>query len=282
MHAVSHLELPDDLKIEIEQWGHGPRPLVLVHGFTGSRDDWQEQLQPLSEHGLTVALDLRGHGGSTNSGEAGDYTFDGLADDLELALHALGIERCDLLGHSMGGIVAQLVALRRPERIASLVLMDTTAEGLELLPDPVRAASHAIIESRGMAGLADVMEQAARAGQSPQPASMKASIERIGFDRFYARIRAKLVAMDPVGFNALGEAFGAWPGTTDRLGEISCPTTVIVGEEDAPFRKPSELLAAGIPDAVLEVIPDAAHSPQLEHPEAWLAVMRSHLGRVRS
>lgn len=281
MHALSHHELRSGIRMEIEQWGHGDRPLVLVHGFTGSRDDWLEQLPALSERGLTVALDLRGHGGSTNTGDAAGYAFEQLAEDVMQALDALSIDRCDLLGHSMGGIVAQLVTLARPDRVASLILMDTIGRGMTLLPAPVLAGARALIEQGGMAALADAMESSGRSGQAPMPASARASIAEMGADRHWARVRAKLLAMDPVAFATLGDAFAAWGGNLDRLSEIACPTTVLVGEEDAPFRAPSEELAAHIDDAELVVIPDAAHSPQLEHGAAWLAAVVAHLERAR-
>ena len=281
VHAISHLELPNGLHVEVEQWGHGDRPLVLVHGYTGSRDDWLEQLPPLSEHGLTIALDLRGHGGSANTGDAADYTFAQLADDVMLALDALSIERCDLLGHSMGGIVAQLVTLEQPDRISSLILMDTLGCGAPLLPEPVRNATRALVEANGMGALADAMEAAGRAGNAPREPSARACAERMGADRFWGRIRAKLQAMDPVAFTTLGDAFEAWPGTLDRLGEIACPTTVLVGAEDEPFRERAEELAHGIAGAELVVIDDAAHSPQLENADAWLAAVTTHLDRAR-
>ena len=281
MHALSHLELPSGLRMEIEQWGHGDRPLVLVHGYTGSRDDWLEQLPALSELGLTIALDLRGHGGSSNSGAPSDYTFERLADDLLQAFDALEIERCDLLGHSMGGIVAQLATLRAPERVASLVLMDTIATGMPLLPEAARAATRALVENEGMAKLADSIEGASRSGQTPMAAAAAASIERMGADRHWRRIRAKLLAMDPVAFTTLGDAFETWAGTLERLGEIACPTTVLVGDEDTPFRAPAEALASGITDAELVVIPDAAHSPQLENAAAWLDAVKAHVERAR-
>jgi 2-succinyl-6-hydroxy-2,4-cyclohexadiene-1-carboxylate synthase len=282
MHAVSHLELPNGIRIEIEQWGHGDRPLVLVHGYTGSRDDWREQLDALSTHGLTIALDLRGHGGSTNTGDAASYDFPTLAGDLLLVFEALGIERCDLLGHSMGGIVALLATLRAPERVASLILMDTLARPQSLLPDAARAATRKLVEAAGMPALADAMEGAARAGAAPQPDAMRAHIERLGEGAYWRRIRAKLLAMDPVAFNTLGDAFNAWPGVVSRLGEIDCPTTVLVGEQDAPFRAPADELSAGIPGARLEVIAQAAHSPQLENPDAWRAAVFAHLDRARA
>lgn len=282
MHALSHLELQNGLRMEIEQWGHGDRPLILVHGYTGSRDDFLEQLPALAELGLTIAVDQRGHGGSTNTGDPAHYTFDGLADDLLDALDLLEVEECDLLGHSMGGIVAQHVALRAPERVGSLVLMDTLVAGVALLPEPARTATRAIVENEGMGKLAELMESATRAGRTPLPPPALASIERVGPDRHWQRMRAKLTAMDPVAFTTLGDAFEHWPGTQDRLDEITCPTTVLVGEHDAPFRRPAEALASGIPDAHLVVIAEAAHSPQVENAGAWLEAMQRHVARARS
>lgn len=283
MIHVSKLDLEGGLQLEVARAGdRAGRPFVLVHGFTGSRDDWQEQLEPLAEHGPTIALDLRGHGGSTNSGDPAVYTFDTLARDVELALDALGVERCDLLGHSMGGAVAQLVALRRPDRVASLILMDTLASGMGLLDEAMRSASRRIVEAGGMEALADIIENAARSGRGRRATARDACIERMGADRYHGRIRAKLLAMDPVAFTTLGDAFPTWCGTLDRLAEISCPTTIIVGEEDAPFRAPAEALAAGIAGARLEVISAAEHSPQLENAEAWRAVVLAHLERARA
>ncbi len=282
MHALSHLELQHGLRMEIEQWGHGDRPLILVHGYTGSRDDFLEQLPALSEIGLTIAVDQRGHGGSTNTGDPSHYTFDGLATDLLDALDRLEVDQCDLLGHSMGGVVAQHVALRAPARIGSLVLMDTLVAGMALLPEPARAATRAIVENEGMGKLAELMESATRAGRTPLPPSTRASIERVGADRHWQRMRAKLTAMDPVAFTTLGDAFEHWPGTQDRLAEITCPTTVLVGAEDAPFRRPAETLASGIPDAELIVIEGAAHSPQVENASAWLAAVQGHVAAARA
>jgi 2-succinyl-6-hydroxy-2,4-cyclohexadiene-1-carboxylate synthase len=126
------------------------------------------------------------------------------------------------------------------------------------------------------------MEGASRAGSAPQPRAMQAYIEHMGHEAYWRRARAKLLAMDPVAFNTLGDAFGSWPGVVARLGEIDCPTTVLVGEEDVPFTAPADELAEGIAGARLEVIARAAHSPQVEHPEAWLAAVTAHLERARS
>src|SRR4029453_710579 len=104
-----------------------------------------------------------------------------------------------------------------------------------------------------------------------RPASFRKCIEAMGAELFWSRIAAKMTAMDPEAFATLGPLLTEHPGVAERLGEIRCPTTVIVGAEDAPFRAPSNALARGIPGARQVVIANAAHSPQLENPGTWLA-----------
>ncbi len=113
------------LEVEYDEVGMGERPLVMVHGFMGSRDDFADVLQPFGELGRTLVPDLRGHGGTTNPGVG--YSLDQLTTDLAGFLDATGAGRCDLLGHSVGGLIALRLALDQPERLASLVLMDTGA-----------------------------------------------------------------------------------------------------------------------------------------------------------
>ncbi len=264
-----------DVEIEVEEAGDGERPFVLVHGFTGSRDDFDEVIPPLADLGRTLALDQRGHGGSTNSGDESDYTLDGLALDLDAALSALDLPPCDLLGHSMGGMVALRFALAQPDRVRSLILMDTVGRPFRFVPSPVVDASRKAIAAAGMQGLYNGM----RAVPRPRAPAQVACEEQMGTERFWARIEAKLLGMDPAAYLGLGDQ--AFDGVLERLGEIRCPTTVIVGEQDVFFREPSNELEAGIAGARQVVIPDAAHSPQMENRAAWLDAVREHLTRVR-
>jgi len=268
------------IDLAYEEHGAGERPFVLVHGFTGSRDDWREMLPPLAAHGRTVAIDLRGHGDSTNTGDAASYTFAQLADDVLAFLDATGTARCDLLGHSMGGIVAQLLTLARPERVASLVLMDTAAEPISRETRGFFEAGGRIALASGMQALYDVARGAAERGPGPSK-PVQRTIERLGADAYWDRIRAKVLAMDPVAYATLGMALSDGPGVVDRLAEIRCPTTVLVGVEDAPFRAPAETLARSIDGARLVVIDDAHHSPQLENPASWLDAIVAHLAWAR-
>jgi pimeloyl-ACP methyl ester carboxylesterase len=270
----------DGVELEYEEHGRGERPFLLVHGFTGCRDDFREMLPRLAASGRTLALDLRGHGGSQNTGDAAGYTLDRLAEDVQGFLDAVGIERCDLLGHSMGGMVALRVALARPARVASLVLMDTTAGPIDSRAAPFMELAAKIARESGM----EALWQAARTiGESSPdlPDAVRRHIERVGREAYWERSRAKLTAMDPVAFATLGPRLGDHASLAPRLGEIRCPTLVMVGDQDVPFLASADELVAGIPGARRVTIPGAAHQPQLENPDAWLAAILSHLSAVR-
>ncbi|MER5353533.1 alpha/beta fold hydrolase [Kitasatospora sp. NPDC002551] len=101
----------------------GP-PLVLLHALGERAADWDVVLPALAPHHRVLALDQRGHG---DSGRPGRYGLEAMRDDVLAFLDALGLARADLVGHSMGGAVAYLVAQRRPERVGRLVLEDVPA-----------------------------------------------------------------------------------------------------------------------------------------------------------
>jgi pimeloyl-ACP methyl ester carboxylesterase len=145
------------------------------------------------------------------------------------------------------------------------------------LPAPVRAALVKLVHEQGAAALLPGMRQ-----RADLPPSMRRTIERMGPDVFWGRIQRKLEAMDPVAWTTLLRVLGECEPAADRLGEIRCPTLVMVGAEDQPFLAPAEELARGIAGAERVTIEDAAHSPQLENPPAWSAALRAHLARVRA
>jgi pimeloyl-ACP methyl ester carboxylesterase len=263
--------------MELDDAGSGERAFVLVHGFTGSRDDFREHVPELARLGRTLVLDQRGHGGTTNTGRREDYTLDGLVADLAAAFDALGLARADLLGHSLGGMVALRFALAHPGRVASLVLMDTSPRPMPLpIPEPIRAALEKLVHEEGVAALLPSMRQ-----RSELPPALRRTIDAMGPDVFWERNRRKLESMDPVAWSELLRVLGDHEPAVDRLGEIRCPTLVMVGAEDEPFLAPADELARGIRGALRVTIPDAAHSPQLENPRDWSAAIRAHLARVR-
>ena len=255
------------------------RPLVLLHGLTGHRDDFARQLPLLADTGRLLAPDLRGHGDFTKTGRVDSFRFEQLVADLAALLDAREVPRCDLLGHSFGGMVALRFALAHPERVTSLLLMNTAPGAPEGTTASTFEKAGAIARARGMVFLQGLVEKAARNREAASPADRQ--IEKWS-DVYWPLHRRRYAAMDPVAFQALGMLMVQQRPVVDRLDEIDCPTTVIVGAEDRDFLAGADALSRGIRGAVRVTLPDAGHHPHMESPEAWLAAVRDHLQRARS
>jgi pimeloyl-ACP methyl ester carboxylesterase len=269
-----------DIELEYEEHGEGQRALVLVHGFTGSRRDFAPRIPALAALGRTIAVDLRGHGGSTCTGDAQSYTLEQLARDLLAFLEATDLEGCDLLGHSMGGMAVLRAALAAPGRIGSLVLMDTSAGPPDLPVEMFRLAQK-VVASAGLERLVELMR--ARSADDPNRSEADRRLEAEWGASYWTDWRLpNFRAMDPVAYGALGEAIFAQAPLTSRLAELEVPTLVLVGEEDSGFLSAADELAAGIPDARRIAVPRAAHQPQLENPAVWQDAIAVHLDRVRA
>ena len=119
------------LRLRYLELGEGDSvPVLLVHGFGADVNTWMFTQPALAEGRRVIALDLPGHGGSTK--EVGPGNADSLTEAAEAAANALGLERVHLVGHSMGGAIAASLALRRPERAATLSLIASTGLGPEI------------------------------------------------------------------------------------------------------------------------------------------------------
>lgn len=251
-------------------FGRGDPPLVLVHGFTGSSIDWIDVVDDLAVDRQVITFDHRGHGESTNVGEESGYSFARLVDDLEMVLDELGVERCDLLGHSMGGAVVMRFALLHPDRVRSLILMDTAGRPIDGPSAELLRGAAGLVRAHGMPALlsfADVY--------SPTDATADGELARL-------RNREKLEQMDPAAFAALGEELAGSDTILDHLARLDRVTTVIVGEKDQLLRPAADELASTISGAVLVVISGAGHSPQIENRSLWLAAVRDHLTRAEA
>ncbi len=258
--------------LAVDDRGGGPEtPMVLIHGFTGGRIDFADVIDELATDRRVVAWDQRGHNDSTNTTDWSTYTFDQLVADAVAAIDVLELDRFHLLGHSMGGIIAQRLVLEHPSRIASLILMDTLAEpALDLAQDMIDLAV-GIGRAQGMAAVADAMDA------MPDRTSVARPADR---DKIAARNRYKMIHMDVEAFGALAAELRSFPPLLARLAEISCTTTVLVGELDVALRNQAVAIAEAVPGAELVVIGGAAHCPQEERTEAWLAAVADHFDRV--
>jgi pimeloyl-ACP methyl ester carboxylesterase len=267
-----------DMQLSVAESGAGQRPLLLVHGFTGAKEDFTPWIEPLAQAGWhAVAPDLRGHGASSKPAAESEYSFQIMARDLLGLTDALGWDRYVLLGHSMGGMIAQVMACAAAGRLEGLILMDTSHGPLRNLePDLVQAAV-SIVREQGMDVLASILAE--RAGPLSTPAHQHLITEQAGYAQFCDR---KLRATAPALYAAMAPAFMT---AADRLDELrglpaTLPVLVIVGEQDKPFLKPSQRMAEAVGQGVLAVIPDAGHSPQFENSGAWWHALETFLAKL--
>jgi 2-succinyl-6-hydroxy-2,4-cyclohexadiene-1-carboxylate synthase len=227
---------------------------VLLHGFGGTHRTWDRVALRLdAERYLPLALDLRGHGAGRL---IRPITFDACVDDVL----ATTPERFALAGYSLGGRVAQHVALAAPERVSRLVLVSTTA-GIE--DDDERAARQAADEA-----FAARLE---RDGLAPFVAAWRELPLFAGDPAWVGEhARADQGRNDPDALAAVlrGLGTGSMTPLWNRLGELAMPAVVVAGARDAKFVALARRLAAALPDARLEIAERSGHRVHLEAPGA--------------
>jgi len=274
----------DGYQVSLLEAGVGGSPLLLVHGFTGAKEDFRDAMNPLADAGYwVVAPDLRGHGGSHAPQSEDEYSLRHFANDLHSLVVALGWERFDLLGHSMGGMIAQFVALDFADdshgstgAIERLVLMDTCHGSVEGLDLGILEMGVEVARAEGLEKILEIQKMFGPTFESPAHAKLLANspeFEQFEDDKFLA----SSVHM----WCAMALAMHSPADRLDSLVVLTMPTLVMVGDEDLRFIGPSERMAEVIPNAELVVIPDAGHSPQFDHPEAWTSSLLEFLGTAQ-
>ena len=253
------------VRLDVLEAGVGGRPLLLTHGFTGAKEDFGDWVDAFAEEGWwVVAPDLRGHGSSDQPEREDLYSLALFAQDLLALADQLGWSRFCLLGHSMGGMIAQEMALAAPERIERLVLMDTNHGPVPGLDADTVAFGVEVLRAEGIAGLVSLLAQLPQREKAPSEVRVRA--EREGYVEF---ADGKVHRCSPAMYAAMGMELTT---RADRLADIAgltMPVRVVVGAEDTDFLPASRRIADAIASADLVVIPDAAHCPQFENPTAW-------------
>ncbi|MFZ4515682.1 MAG: alpha/beta fold hydrolase [Acidimicrobiia bacterium] len=269
------LEVHPNISLEIIDLGAGgSTPLLLVHGFGGAKEDFADHLQALGQTRRVVTLDLRGHGGSSKPDTPAAYSLDVLAADVVAAADALGLDRFDLLGHSMGGMLARRIVLQHGARVRGLVLMDTCPGPLPGIEIEIADAGAELVRTHGMDELKRVLDALAEAASGP---SQVLSEQRPGYREFNDW---KFAQLSPVMWATLLQEMVREPDQLHLFPGIAVPTMVMVGAQDEAFVDSAHAMTAALPDVVLKIIPDAAHAPQFEQPEAWLAALNAFLAEL--
>jgi pimeloyl-ACP methyl ester carboxylesterase len=237
--------------------GQGP-PLLLINGYAATGSDWDPAfLDALGESFEVICPDNRGVGDS-ELGEA-ELTIDGMAADFEALLGALGVERVVVVGWSMGGFVAQRLAARSPERVATLALLATDPGGPESVP-ATREAWSRLVDHSGTH-----REQASRLISLLFPPELALEIDR-QFGAVVAEARARLSTAT---LSAQEAAMEAWhrDGRADRGAGAAPPALVAHGDLDAVIPPANaKALAARWPGARVEVLAGCGHALMAQEP----------------
>jgi 3-oxoadipate enol-lactonase len=243
-------------------------PMLLIPGLGSDLHSWTLQRVWFSTRYRTIGVDNRGAGRSDKP--FGAYSLEQMADDAVAVLDAAGVDQAHVIGASMGGAIAQLVALRHPERVRSLVLACTACHHHRWRRD-LLADWAAIANERGMR---EVSRRAMRWLVGP---------------RSVRRFWPALGALGPIALRTPPYAFASQvraildvdDSLRTSLATLDVPTLVVVGNQDILTpRGDSEELAELIPGAELVVIAGAAHGLMVEHATTFNGVVGQFLARV--
>lgn len=244
------------IRIHVDERGSEGLPLVFLHYWGGSSRTWDHVTAILSKSHRTVSIDHRGWGQS--EAPPSGYALTDLAADAEGVIEALNLRDYVLVGHSMGGKVAQLMASRRPQGLAGLVLVAPSP------PQPMRMPTEA-------------REMMAQAYSSRE--AVEATIDKVLTAKPLPAADREQVIEDSL--RGAPQAKAAWPNATsledisDKVTTITAPTLVVAGEldrVDSVDLLKAELLTR-VPHAVLQVLPGAGHLSMLETPRALAQII---------
>ena len=243
------------VRIRYEVMGDGP-PLVLQHGFTQCIEDWIEcgYTAALAPRHRLVLIDARGHGGSDKPHDPADYALERRAADVTAVLDALGIERADYWGYSMGGFIGFGLARHAPHRLRRLII----------------GGSHAVARDPA------IMQPWIRHAIAERGDTLVESIEEIAgpISQTYAdRLRA-------ADLDALLAAIPASPSLADQLVDRARPCCLYAGTDD-PFFPGAQAAAGAIPGARFVPLPGLAHLPAFTESAAILPATTRFLGEGR-
>ena len=271
-----------DVDLYYEEHGAGD-PLLLVMGLGADSTAWMFQVPDFARHYRTIVFDNRGVGRSAKP--PGPYSIAQMADDTAGLLDTLGVERCHVVGVSMGGMIAQELALRHPARVRGLVLGCTYPE-----PD-------AEIERQRRDSVAEMGGTVTATGDVAIDLSgldpllfFQTLLPRVFNQAFIDNELPRLMALfgTVLQYGVSLEAILAQAGavmshrTTDRLHRIAAPTLVITGDADQLIPPAhSDVLARHIPGARLVKVPGGSHGFNLETPEVFNRTVLDFLAGVR-
>ena len=272
--ASRFADLPGGFRVHYEDEGNPALPLlVLLHGFGDSYTSWDGWVRELGGEYHIIRLDFPGHG-LTRAPEGYQLSADKLADLVDAFAAKLGLPRFAVAGNSLGGSVAWQLALRHPERLNALILVDAGGFANETPPAKIPLAFRILQYRLGRALLRNIdnrplIDEGLKIDVYDKSVITPAFVDRWAEFQRAPGHRAILMSLDPASVNRASAA---------ALGQIKVPTLVINGENDVLVEPASaRKFAAAIPAAKLITYPHVGHLPQIEIPERSAADVAAFL-----
>lgn len=259
-----------DLTISYGEAGDTEAPaVVLLHGFTSDNRMWLPVVDALSQDYRVIAPDLRGHGATTAPPDLDSYTMEAYAEDLQSLLDALEVDVCALVGCSFGGMVALHFAVHHSDRIAGLIVSDSSAAYSHPEYDEKYLAREARIDE-----MADLVERFGTAELGKRAA-------RDVTDPFLAEgIRKRYERMNREGFLGAAQVRRERPNLLPILRErITMPTLVCIGDDD-PVYSASEVMMRELPEARYLVFKGTGHGIPALKPEPYARELLQFLADI--
>jgi 2-succinyl-6-hydroxy-2,4-cyclohexadiene-1-carboxylate synthase len=248
------------------------KPLLLLHGFTGSLDAWQFLEPSMERYVQLIGVDIIGHGRSGSPEDPRRYSMEEAALDLQKLLGQLHLAKADILGYSMGGRLALSFAMLHPECVGRLIL-ESASPGLRTSRERAARRLHdrklaERIRIEGMRSFVDFWENIPLF-QSQQKLS-EGRKQRVRDGRLANSVQGLSCSL-------IGMGTGSQPSWWDQLPRLTCPVLLVTGKEDAKFCRIAAEMEKRLHHAAWAVIPRAGHNTHLEQPGEFIRVIQNFL-----
>lgn len=245
--------------------GSGPA-VVLIHHLAGNTKSWFNQIPYLAKYYQVMAYDLRGHG---RSGEPEHvFTMDDLADDLFLLLQELSMKRCSIIGHSIGGMIAPLFAIKHEPMVNAMVIVSGASQALASDKLANYGIMRDIAQTKGMEALAEYRRS-----------NNQISQKIINDTKLWEYFKSLYRETSAQGYIRMSEALAAMPNLTGRMKEIHCPTLGVVGDLDPVFMETMRTIADNA-EMRMEIMRNCGHFVMMEEPDEFNNIITAFLRAI--
>ncbi|KOO46745.1 2-succinyl-6-hydroxy-2,4-cyclohexadiene-1-carboxylate synthase [Priestia koreensis] len=259
------------LSYAVEIKGNG-FPLLLLHGFTGAKENWEPFVAEWSSHFQLVMVDLIGHGETEQDATISRYKIESLAKDLVTLMKEIGFSKFHVVGYSMGGRLALTMAVLYPTVIKRLVL-ESSSPGLKTEDErhERQKKDQQLAERILMNGVASFVEKWENiplfATQKELPQAVQQSVRR----------QRLLNSEQGLAQSLLGMGTGSQPSWWTHLSDIHTPVLLLVGERDKKFCRLAKEMNKKLPDSTITVIKNVGHAIHVEEPKIFGKIVREFL-----